>query len=231
MLNAHQKGRFGDSLRAQFWRLKGDKSGIAIIEFAYCLPIFFTLGLTATEVSNLAIINTKVSQIAMSVADNLSRAKQAVPLGLPQLREHDINDAFTGANLQGEELDIFRHGRMIVSSLQQNGVGGQWIKWQRCKGMRNVTPAYGVENTGQTGTAFAGMGPAGGRVTAEPGTAIIFVEFTYQYQPIVFSIPVMGAVVLREETAFYVRDDRDLTQVYNPAPTVTRSTCNLFTLT
>lgn len=231
MLKTNGTSRFGEALRSQFRRLKGDKSGIAIIEFAYCLPIFFTMGLTATEVSNLAIINTKVSQIAMSVADNLSRAKQAVPLGLPQLREHDINDAFVGANLQGEELDIFRYGRMIVSSLQQNGSGGQWIRWQRCKGMRNVTAAYGVENTGQTGTSFAGMGPASGRVTAEAGTAIIFVEFTYQYQPIVFSIPVMGAVVLREETAFYVRDDRDLTQVYNPAPTVTASTCNLFTLT
>lgn len=231
MLKSGRFCRVGTAMRNQFQRLKGDKSGIAIIEFAYCLPIFFTLGLTATEISSLAIVNTKVSQIAMSVADNLSRAKQAVPLGLPQLREHDINDAFIGANLQGEELDIYRHGRMIVSSLQQNPSGGQWIKWQRCKGLRNVTSSYGVENTGQTGTGFAGMGPVGGRVTAEPGTAIIFVEFTYQYQPVVFSIAVMGPVVLREETAFYVRDDRDLSQVYNPSPAVTRSACNVFSLT
>lgn len=217
--------------RERFARLKRDTSGMALIEFAYCLPIFFTLGLTATEISNLAMVNMKVSQIAMSVADNLSRAKQAVPLGLPQLREHDINDAFIGANLQAEELDIFRHGRMIVSSLQTNGSNGQWIRWQRCKGMRNVTPAYGAQDVGATGTAFPGMGPTGNRVQAEPGTAIIFVEFSYQYQPVVFPISVMGPVVLREETAFYVRDDRDLTAVYNPNPSVTASTCNLFTLT
>jgi Flp pilus assembly protein TadG len=206
------------------------QSGLALIEFAYCLPVFTGIGLTGVEIANLAITNMKVSQIAMSVADNISRAKQSVPLGLPQLREHDINDAFIGANLQGDDLTVFRNGRMIVSSLQQNASGGQWIAWQRCKGTLPVTSSYGVENTGQTGNSFPGMGSASRRVVAEPGTAIIFVEFTYTYKSLVAST-ILGPITLREETAFFVRDDRDLSQVYNPSPSVTRSACNVFTAT
>lgn len=206
------------------------ESGLALIEFAYCLPVFTGLGLTGVEIANLAIANMKVSQIAMAVADNISRSKQAVPLGLPQLREHDINDAFIGANLQGENLDVFRNGRIIISSLQQNASGGQWIAWQRCKGMRSVVSSYGAEGTGATGTAFPGMGTASRRVVAEPGTAVIFVEFTYTYKSLVAST-ILGPITLREETAFFVRDDRDLTRVYNPSPTVTSSACNVFTAT
>jgi Flp pilus assembly protein TadG len=206
------------------------QSGIALTEFAFCLPIFTGLGLVGTEVANLAMVNMKVSQVAMAVADNLSRAKQSVPLGLPQLREHDINDAFIGANLQGEDLAVLRNGRLVVSSLQQNAAGGQWIAWQRCKGQRVINSSYGAEGTGATGTGFAGMGTGSRRVTASPGTAIIFVEFTYSYQPIVAGT-IFGPITIREETAFFVRDDRDLTQVYNPEPVAAQSLCNVYTST
>ena len=205
-------------------------SGVALTEFAYCLPIFTGLSLVGTEITNLAMVNMRVSQVAMAVADNLSRAKQSVPLGLPQLREHDINDAFIGANLQGEDLGVFVNGRIIISSLQQNASGGQWIAWQRCKGQRVVNSSYGSQGTGATGTSFAGMGTGTRRVTASPGTAIIFVEFTYSYRPIVAG-SILGPITLREETAFFVRDDRDLTQVYNPTPAATPSLCTSFTAT
>jgi Flp pilus assembly protein TadG len=64
---------------------------VALIEFAYSMPILMLLGFTGVELANLAIASMRVSQITMTVADNLSRAKQTVPLGLPQLREVDIN--------------------------------------------------------------------------------------------------------------------------------------------
>ncbi len=214
----------------KFGRRLKSNSGFALTEFAYCLPIFTGLGLAGTEIANLAMVNMRVSQVAMAVADNLSRAKQSVQLSLPQLREHDINDAFIGANLQGEELRVLRNGRIVASSLQQNASGGQWIAWQRCKGQRLVNSSYGPEGTGATGTSFPGMGTGTRRVAASPGTAIIFVEFTYAYQPIVAG-SILGPITLREETAFFVRDDRDLTRVHNPTPSVTRSLCTTFSST
>jgi Flp pilus assembly protein TadG len=215
--------------RGFFARLRGDDSGVALIEFAFAMPIFVALGFTGVEVAGLAIANMRVNQIAMTVADNLSRAKQSVPLGLPQLREVDINDALLGARIQGgESLEILERGRIVVSSLQRNGSGLQTITWQRCKGKLNVASIYGAQGTTQPATGnsgFQGMGAGSSRVQAEPNSAIIFAEVSYDYQPI-FGDWVLGKIRLRREAAFYVRDDRDLTQIYNPSPTATASTCN-----
>ena len=194
------------------------------------------LGITGIELGNATRQATKISQIASSVADNLSRAKQAVPLGLPQLREHDINDAFKGAILQSGDPNILQNGRIIVSSLQQNAGGGQWIAWQRCKGVLNIASAYGTEGTGKTVNTFAGMGAASNRVTAPAGVAIIFVEFTYNYQYMIVKnlLPIQP---FKEELAYYVRDDRDMSGgtdvngVYNPSPAATSSKCNLYSAT
>src|SRR4029079_7161868 len=99
-------------LRGFFARLDENQSGVTIIEFAYSLPILMVLGFTGVETANLAVANMRVSQFAMTVADNLSRAKQSVPLGLPQLREVDINDALLGAKIQGgDSLAILNNGR------------------------------------------------------------------------------------------------------------------------
>ncbi len=216
-----------------------NESGVVLIEFAYSLPIFMGLCLTGLELAHFTAAKMRVSQITMTVADNLSRAKQAVPLGLPQLREHDINDAFVGAGLQGGSTKILTNGRIIVSSLQQNTSGGQWIAWQRCKGNLNVASAYGTEDTGKTGTAFKGMGPGpdADKVTVPAGQAIIFAEVSYTYQSLVAG-SLLGPRTIKKEAAFYVRDDRDLTGnppptgksngMYNPSPTVTASTCNMF---
>jgi hypothetical protein len=212
-------------------RLKHCESGVALIEFAYALPFFTVVGFTGLELANFAIANMRVSQIAMTVADNLSRAKQTVPLGLPQLREVDINDALLGARIQGgDNLAILVNGRIIVSSLQRNSSGRQTILWQRCKGALNVASRYGVEGATQPSsgtTGFQGMGEGSSRVQAEPNSAIIYAEITYDYQPI-FADFALSNTRLRREAAFYVRDDRDLTKVYNPNPTATKSVCTTF---
>jgi Flp pilus assembly protein TadG len=206
----------------------GNKSGVAMIEFAYSLPIFMTLGLTGTELSNLAVTNMQVSQIAMSITDNLSRAKQTVALGLPQFREHDVNDAFLGAGLQAGNLNLFQNGRVIVTSLQQDkATGNQWLAWQRCRGLKTSVSAYGVEGTGATG-GLTGVGPSSSRISAEPDTAIVVTEVVYTYKPLV-AASLLGPITIKQESAFYVRDDRDLTKVYNPTPAATVRSCNLYT--
>jgi hypothetical protein len=224
-------------MHLNFWkRLKKDQSGTIIVELAYSMPIFMLLGMTGVETASLAVANLKVSQIAMMVTDNLSRAKQDVPLGLPQLREVDINDAFIGADLQSTDMEILSFGRVIVSSLQVNSSNGQWIAWQRCKGMKNTTSAYGTQGTGATGTAFLGMGSAPNRVTAPAGTAIIFTEVDYNYQPLIAG-SLLGTRSIRKEAAYYVRDQRDLTGgptsngIYNPTPSATASSCSVFSAT
>lgn len=218
-------------LRSLLARLRRNERGLALIEFAYSMPILMLLGFTGVEIANLAIANMRVSQIAMTVADNLSRAKQSVPLGLPQLREVDINDTLLGARIQGGDgLSVLNNGRIIVSSLQRNAAGRQTIAWQRCKGVLNVASSYGPQGTTQPNSGsggFQGMGSGAARVQAEPNSAIVFAEVIYDYEPL-FGDWLLGAIRLRREAAFYVRDDRDLTQVYNPNPSATVSACNIF---
>ncbi|MFM9852505.1 MAG: TadE/TadG family type IV pilus assembly protein [Sphingomonadaceae bacterium] len=207
-----------------------DKSGVVLVEFAYCLPILLALGMSGIELTSLQLANMRVSQTALTLADNISRAKYATGLALPQLREHDINDAFLGAGLQSETINLLSNGRLIVSSLQQNASGGQWITWQRCKGTLNITSAYGVEDTGATGTGFGGVGTGASQLRAEPGTMIIVAEVSYRYQPL-FTGNFLGPITVKDVEAIYVRDDRSLEKPTNPSPSVTVSACNRFTAT
>lgn len=194
--------------------LRGNASGVAGVEFALGLPVILTLGMWGAELGNLAVTHMRVSQLAMQVADNTSRIGDVSMLEHLKIYESDINDLLIGAKVQSGGLDIFEHGRVVVSSLEV--VAGtedtQYIHWQRCKGKRNFQSTYGPAGTGMDGS-LEGMGPAGEEVTAGKDEAVIFVEIEYEYQPIVSS-RFVPAEPIRSTAAFNVRDDRDLSQIY-----------------
>jgi Flp pilus assembly protein TadG len=212
-------------------RLAPDCSGVALTEFAFALPVLLTLGLYGLESANLALINMKVSQIASNLADTTSRIGLDSPLAAKQIRESDINDAFQAVRLQGGNYNITTNGRVILSSLEQNASGGQWIHWQRCVGMGNFLSSYGKAGDGVTGTALVGMGPKNSEIKAPPQQAVMFVEIAYTYQPLVSS-RLFGTPVIRSTASFIVRDIRDLTDAdnpSNPSPGATKMTCDKFT--
>lgn len=211
-------------------RLRTSVSGLAAVEFALGLPLFLTLGMWGTELGNLAITHMRVSQVAMQIADNGSRIGDTSMLEDLKIYESDINDLLVGANVQGGGLKVFEHGRVVISSLEV--VAGtedtQYIHWQRCKGKRNFQSTYGPAGTGLDGS-LSGMGPAGEEITAGKDEAVIYVEVEYVYQPIV-SAKFVPASPIRATAAFNVRDDRDLSQIYQrdagtPDPV---AGCNVF---
>ena len=120
--------------------LKSDTSGVAMIEFAYALPLLMVLGGFGIEMTNLATVNQSISQSALALADNMSRVGAQSALSTVQIRESDINDSFIGLIRQTGTLNLTSRGRVILSSLEQNASGGQWIHWQRCIGTKNVAP-------------------------------------------------------------------------------------------
>tara|TARA_R110000850_G_scaffold28479_3_gene79604 strand:+ start:2340 stop:3008 length:669 start_codon:yes stop_codon:yes gene_type:complete len=196
-------------------RLKNDTGGLALIEFAMTLPLFLTLALGGIELANLASAHMRVSQLAMTVADNAARVD-------PSIDESDIEEIFAGATLLGGKIDFNEHGRIILSSLQTNGMtgsdAGQMINWQRCMGDLGEPSQYGVEGAGRTDSSLAaGIGATGQKIYASPSTAIMFVEVVYDYQQLV-----PGDLFRREiryETAFNVRsrDTFDITNSSSPA--------------
>lgn len=201
---------------SRLWR---HRSGAAMTEFALGAPFILMAGLWGTEEANFALVNMKVGQLAVHIADNASRIGDTSTLEDRKIYESDINDLIYGAQIQaGAGLNLYANGRVIISSLANIDPSGgtdeyQHIQWQRCRGAMPVSSSYGT--TGQS--MPSGMGPAAAKVIASPGEAVIFVELVYTYQPLI-SERFVGRPAIRSIASFIVRDDRDLTQIYQRDP-------------
>jgi Flp pilus assembly protein TadG len=197
------------SLRGKLVELRDDRRGLALIEFAFSLPVLVVLSMAGLETANLALAHMRVSQIAMLVADNASRVRSSID-------EADVNEIMTGAELSSDSLKLKANGRIFLSDLEPNGKAspntGYYIRWQRCWGSGTFTSSYGVAGNGTNDASMQfGMGPgntAATKVVPASGTAVMFVEVAYNYQPLV-SNALFGAKVIRYSSAFNVRERTD----------------------
>jgi len=196
-------------------------------EAALILPFFLTAGLGAIEVANYSLMTMKVGQLAAQVADNASRIGDYSTLENRKIYEGDIDDLLQGAAIQSGAMDLYDHGRVIVSSLEVDGSNNQYIHWQRCMGKKVVDSSYGKQGDVMPN----GMGPAGSEVTAIPGDAVIFVEVQYDYQPLIGKAFFYGTSTVKSVASFMVRDSRDLSQIYqsNPGSPDPVYTCDKYT--
>ena len=145
-------------------RFRDDRSGLALLEFAFTAPLVVTLGLWGVETANLALANLRVSQVALNLADNASRVGVQSTLVTQQLREVDINDVFAAARAQGAAWDLTTRGRITLSSLEADKDGKQTIHWQRCLGMKS---GAGYDST-YGRTTISGGSPAAADSTTAP---------------------------------------------------------------
>jgi Flp pilus assembly protein TadG len=217
-------------------RLAADTSGVALIEFAFVLPILVLMSLTGAELTNYITVKMRISQIALSIADNAARMGNGTALAAKTIDESDINDLFAGAQLEAGGLNLQANGRVTLSDLEPTAAGATTykIKWQRCFGNKSHASTYGTYNAG-SGTNMPGMGPAGRLVTAQPDNATMFVEVYYVYKPLLNG-SWAPTTTLMEIASMAVRDRRDLSSdasaanpthpqgIYNKA-NVTASTC------
>ncbi len=201
-------------------RLRRNVAGVAMTEFALVFPFLLTVGLMGLEVSNRVLVQMKVTQLANQIADNASRIGDQSMLEDRKIYEADINDLFFGAHLQGgESIDLYEHGRVILSSLEvvPDTADQQYIHWQRCVGKKNHPSSYGVAGDGKSADDFPGMGPAGEEVIAFADEAVMFVEISYDYQPIIGDPFTFNSGTVNAVASYTVRADRDLTEIYQPA--------------
>jgi hypothetical protein len=207
------------AMRRGWRRLRASERGVAATEFALVIPFLLTAGLTGLEVGNRVMVQMQIGQLAVHIADNASRVGDQSMLQDRRIYESDINDVFAGAERQGGRgLDLYEHGRVIISSQQvvPTTDDDQFIKWQRCMGEKNHPSSYGEENDGLSGS-FAGMGEPGQEIYAFADQAVIFVEVAYDYQPI-FGLPFGFDAEIIATAAYTVRDDRDISQIYQRDP-------------
>ena len=210
--------------RALAARLRADTGGLALTEFAFSVPILLTLGLFGLETANFAIAHLRVSNIAMLTADNAARVRDSID-------EADVIELFTGAKMTGNSIQFAQNGRIVLSSIEPNTAGtngastGQWIRWQRCDGRRVFSSAYGTQGTGQNNASLQYVGTAANPISAASGTAVMVVEVSYIYQPIIPNSFLSGREI-RYESAFNVR--QRVNQQLNNQGNVTGRTCNLY---
>ena len=206
-------------------RLLADSRAVAVTEFALALPVLLTLGLLGLDTANYVITHMRISQVALQVADNASRVGELNVLVARTVHEADINDVMIGATHYAGSLDLATHGRIILSSLERNAQGGQWIHWQRCFGAKVHPSSFGNAGDGASGTALAGMGSPGDLIAASSGDAVMFVEVAYDYQPI-SPMSVLEGREIVYTGSFVVRDPRDLTGIYQNTPAVAVASCS-----
>ena len=189
-------------------QLREDRRGVAMTEFALTLPIFLIALTGGIELTNLALVHLRLNHVAETAADNASRVRT-------QMDENDVAEMFGGIELEGQPIHFKEKGRLILSSVQDNGKSGnakgQTIRWQRCHGGKTAkAPKYGKEGKGKSdATLKDGMGPPGRRILAQPGTAVMFVEVVYDYDPMVFDMLIKPREI-RYESAFNVRERTEL---------------------
>lgn len=206
-------------------RLGRDESGLALLEFAFALPILLLMSLTGAELTNYITTKMRMSQVALHLADNAARIGTGSQLAAKTITEADINDLFQGANLQSGELNLQANGRVIVTSLEPttspNTTSTYKIGWRRCYGAKT---SYARKYPAGSGTvALTGLGPTGRQVTAPDNGATMFIEVYYEYRPIVRT-SLAPDTSMTEIASMIVRDKRDTTQVYAVAG-VTASNC------
>lgn len=195
-------------------RLASDTSGVSVVEMAIVAPFILGVALYGAEVAYLTTIDMKMSEIALSLADNASRIGQTDNSVItPTVSETDINEVMRGAQEQADGLDFQANGRIILSSLERDSASGkQYIHWQRCYGSLSRQSAYGnaTDKNGLNGPVLPGMGDGPTKVTAAANSAVMFVEVYYRYQGL-FGNTYVSNRTLRKEGAFMIRDQRNLT--------------------
>ena len=222
--------------------------GVALLEFAFSMPLVMALGLYAVETSNLAMMNLRVNQTALNLADNAARVGLHNADNREELREIDLNDVLAGARLQGTGWDLTKRGRITLSSLEEHD-GDQLIHWQRCLGLKSgvdydshygrTKPTDGLRDhdgtkakdyTDGVDLKKIGMGPPGDEIRAPKDSGVMFVEINYLYRPLVSARWLPAAALRIHYTAsFIVRDRRIFEKIYNPGPAASPMTCDKYT--
>lgn len=115
-------------LRRILRRIGMSERGVAAVEFALIAPILLTALLYGAEMAWYMMVQLRVSQVTLQVADNASRIGDTSTLTARKIYEGDINDVMLGAQLDGgNTLNLLSNARVIVSSLQVNSTGKQYI--------------------------------------------------------------------------------------------------------
>lgn len=236
-------------VRAFARRLAGCTSGLALTEFAFSLPVLLTLGLAGMETANLAMVHLRVSNIAVLTADNASRVRDSIDEA--DVIEVFSGAKRAGANINFATRGRIILSSLEFNGTKQwirwqrcdgtlNVAPSYRPKTAAGSDIVNGTEIYNADRTTaattgassptqsnipSTGMANTGMSGSTNRIAAQSGTAVMVVEVTYTYDPIIPSSWLEGRQI-RYSSSFNVRQRTD--QALKNGGQITPRRCDQF---
>lgn len=144
------------------------KTGTAAIEMALLLPLLVLLSVSSFELIRYVLIQQKISKTVTSMSDLVARS--------PSLSENDMSVMFSAVEHLMEPYAFTTNGRVIISSVSNNGTNVR-VRWQRFGG-GTMTATSRVGTAGNTATLPTGF-------TLATNEDTIVAEIFYNFQPVV----------------------------------------------
>src|SRR5690606_39143569 len=104
-------------------RLARDRSGAAMIELAFAVPVLTLILLGGCEATRYVLLNQKLERAAAATADLVAQ--------LDGITEAQLDDLFDAATEAVEPFDLAADGRIVVSSIYRMDANPATVAWQR----------------------------------------------------------------------------------------------------
>lgn len=167
-------------MRTLLRRIRADRRGGVIAEFAAAIPVLVLMLMGGVEVSRYALLNQRLDRLATVMGDLVSQEET--------ISQAELTAIFEAAKSVAWPFDMTTSGKVIVSAVAVPTPPNPEITWQSASGNLAVSSKLGAQNTKPTL-------PTG--LTVATGQTIIAAEVFYHFKPIL-----IGALV-PEQNVYY----------------------------
>lgn len=188
-------------------RWRRSSSGVAAVEFALVLPIMATLLLGMSEVTLAINMDRKLTILARSVADLVSKTGSS-------MTSAEMTNIFAAATAVLRPYDATK-AQMVVSSVAVSQSGSNWVGTVQWSCPKNIPTGNDPKNLSTRATNSAVTVPPG--FQSSTTKSFVLVETLLPYTPLFGSV-MTGTVRLKENTPWPVRDV-DSVPAPSPCPT------------
>ncbi|MBI1404031.1 MAG: hypothetical protein GC147_12565 [Porphyrobacter sp.] len=170
-------------LSALLARLRRDRRGLAMIEFAYALPVFLGFGLVGLEFTNVVLARQKTERIAATLADQVA-GNQVPP------NERQIGDLFAAVPQIAQPFGFGAEGNVAITAVvgivdpAEDAVRNK-IAWQRCLRSGAHPSSIGRQWTGSPDIAEGPSVSLPDDLQLGQNQMVIVAEVFFPYRPVI----------------------------------------------
>ncbi|MHA1568583.1 MAG: TadE/TadG family type IV pilus assembly protein [Alphaproteobacteria bacterium] len=148
-------------------RLRRDRRGALLPEFALAMPILVLLSLGGIEVSRYILLHQKLDRVVATLGDLTAQAES--------LTVAEMDNLFEAVGYVIKPFEMAANGTVIVTAISASGGGSARVDWQRSGGgSYPATSSFGAP--GGSATLPSGF-------VVRDGESLVVAEIFYSYAP------------------------------------------------